>query len=227
MKIWDMPKEERPREKLIYSNPATLSTSELIALIIRTGNKDKSAIQLADDVIALGYDLEGLGNVDVKELLSIEGIGLSKACSIAASIELGRRVLLSERETRSLVRGANDAANILMNQLKYEKREHLVELLLNVKGEVEANYTVSIGELSATSVHPREVFNPAIRKGSAGIIVAHNHPSGDPTPSDEDILATERLLEASKIIGISLVDHVIIGHNSYVSLRAEGVIKDW
>lgn len=222
-----MPEEERPQEKLVYSSPADLSTSELLALIIRTGNRSKSAVQLAEDILAYSESFDGLGNVDIKEMLEIDGIGISKACSIVASIELGRRVLLKERESRQLVAGASDAAFILTNQLKFEKREHLVELILNVKGEVEATHTVSIGELAATSVHPREVFNPAIRKGAAGIIVAHNHPSGDPTPSQEDIEATERLLDASRIIGITLVDHIVIGHDSYVSIRAEGLIKDW
>lgn len=227
MKIRNMPQEERPQEKLIYSNPSSLSTAELLALVIRTGNRGKSAVQLAEDVIAYSSDYDGLGNIDIKEMVDIDGIGVSKACSIVASIELGRRVLLKERDSRQTVSGASDAASILTNQLKFEKREHLVELMLNVKGEVEAHHTVSIGELAATSVHPREVFNPAIRKGAAGIIVAHNHPSGDPSPSAEDIEATERLLEASRIIGITLVDHIIIGHDSYVSIRAEGFIKDW
>ncbi len=227
MSIHNMPEEERPREKLIYSNPSALSTAELLALIIRTGNRDKSAVQLAEEVITYSAAYDGLGNADVKELIELPGIGISKACSIAASIELGKRVLLSERDERETVRGSADAAAILMNQLKFEKREHLVALLLNVKGDIESKYTVSIGELSATSVHPREVFNPAIRKGAAGIIVAHNHPSGDPTPSEEDLITTKRLIDASEIIGITLVDHIIIGHNSYVSIRASGLISNW
>ncbi|MCF0141445.1 MAG: DNA repair protein RadC [Mogibacterium sp.] len=225
MRISKMPASERPREKLVYEDASRLSTSELLAILIRTGSRDKSAVQLAEDVLSYCADYGGLGNTDVSELVKLEGIGLSKACSIAAGIELGKRMIAADPDTRPVIKGAEDAARILMNEFKYEKREHLVELILNTKGEVEAKITVSIGELSATSVHPREVFNPAIRKGAAGIIVAHNHPSGDPTPSEKDIEATRRLVDASRIIGIKLLDHIIIGNGTYTSLRAEGFIQ--
>lgn len=226
MRIVNMLVEDRPQEKLLYSGAESLSTQELLALLIRTGTKEQSAVQLAEELLAVASNCGGLGQIDVKELLEVDGIGTSKACSVIAAIELGKRVAASRTEARSIIRDSTDAAQLLLAEFRDEKREHLVELMLNVKGEVEAKQIISIGELSATSVHPREVFAPAIRKSAAGIIVAHNHPSGDPTPSPEDIQATERLLEASKIIGIKLVDHLVLGYDSYVSLRAEGHIRN-
>lgn len=226
MKIFDLPREERPREKLLFHSPSNLSTAELVALIIRTGNQEKSALGLSEEIIAYSAELGGLSSVDVKELMKLDGMGESKACSLVAAIELGKRATKSTGETRYAIKNPSDAALLLIDELRDEKREHLVELILNVKGEIESKQIVSIGELTSTSVHPREVLSPAIRKGAAGIIIAHNHPSGDPSPSRDDISATTRLVEASKIIGIKLLDHLIIGKDSYVSLREAGYISD-
>ncbi|MCQ2567783.1 MAG: DNA repair protein RadC, partial [Mogibacterium sp.] len=226
MQIKNLPEKERPQEKLLYGGPGKLSNAELLALIIRTGTSEKSAVQLAEDVISYACEEIGdLGRADVKELTEIDGIGTSKACSIVASIELAKRIISdSGHEKRKTIRDGTDVAELLMQEMLYEKREMLIELLLNVKGEVESKFIVSVGELAGTNVHPREVFSPAIRKGAAAVIIAHNHPSGDPTPSDDDILATRRLIEASRIIGIKLVDHVIVGNGTFTSLRAEGVM---
>lgn len=226
MQIKNMPECERPQEKLLYGGVQQLSNSELLALIIRTGTSKKSAVQLAEDVINHSCEVLGdLGRAEVKELTEIEGIGVSKACSIVASIELAKRLISDPGgSNRKTIRDCNDVAELLMQEMLYEKREKLIELILNVKGEVESKAVISVGELSGTNVHPREVFSPAIRRGAAAVIIAHNHPSGDPTPSDEDIMATKRLVEASKLIGIKLVDHVIIGNGTYTSLRAEGII---
>lgn len=226
MQIKEMPASERPQEKMLYSGPGALSNAELLALILRSGNKDKSAIQLAEDVLAYSAnEIGGLGRAEVRELIELEGIGEAKACSIVAGIELAKRISADYfSNVKRTVRDCTDVVDLLMKEMLYEKREMLIALLLNVKGEVESKEIISIGELAATNVHPREVFSPAIRKGAAGIIVAHNHPSGDPTPSEDDILATRRLLEAASIVGIKLVDHVIIGNGTYTSLRVEGVI---
>ena len=226
MHIKNLPSQERPQEKLLFRGASCLSNAELMALVIRTGTNEKSAIQLGEDVISYVSSKVGdLGRADVRELTEIEGIGFSKASSIVASMELAKRLLGNSAFNKKIViRDSADVANILMEEMLYEKRELVIALLLNVKGEIESKETISVGELSATNIHPREVFSPAIRKGAASIIVAHNHPSGDPTPSDEDIIATKRLIEASKIVGINLVDHVIIGHRKYVSLKAEGII---
>lgn len=226
MHIKDMPAHERPQEKLLYSGVSSLSTAELIALIIRTGNGSKSAVQLAEDVISYASSEAGsLGRVDVKELMSIEGIGVTKACSIVASIELSKRIHeTSLSDNRAQITSAEDVAGILIRDLKHERREHLIEFILNAKGEIEAKLTISIGELTATSIHPREVLNPAIKRSASSIIIAHNHPSGDPTPSREDIESTSRMAEAAAIVGIRLLDHVIIGDNCYISMRRQGLM---
>ena len=225
MQIKKMPACERPQEKMLFRGAEGLSTSELLALIIRTGSRSKSAIQLAEEIISYSSAEAGqLGCAEVKELTRIEGIGISKACSIVASIELAKRFSEKGADRRRTVSGPGDVSDMLMDSLRYEKKEHLIALMMNAKCEVESRVTISIGELSATSVHPREVFNPAIRRSAAGIIIAHNHPSGDPTPSREDITSTARLREASEIIGIKLLDHIIIGDGKYTSMKAEGLL---
>lgn len=227
MRIKDIPQEERPKEKLMYAGAESLSTSELLALIIRTGNSSKSAVQLAEDVLAYSAkELGSLREADVQELTEIDGIGSTKACSIVASLELARRLLGRDSdESRISMKNPESVANLLMEDMRGLKQEHLVALLLNAKCEIESRITVSIGELTSTVVHPREVFRPAIRKGVAGIILAHNHPSGDPTPSQDDIQSTKRIMEVSKLVGIRLLDHLIIGDGRYISLRNEGYME--
>ena len=227
MRIKDIPQEERPKEKLMYAGAESLSTSELLALIIRTGNSSKSAVQLAEDVLAYSAkELGSLREADVQELTEIDGIGFTKACSIVASLELARRLLGRESdESRISMKNPESVANLLMEDMRGLKQEHLVALLLNAKCEIESRITVSIGELTSTVVHPREVFRPAIRKGAAGIILVHNHPSGDPTPSQDDIQSTKRIMEVSKLVGIRLLDHLIIGDGRYISLRNEGYME--
>lgn len=224
--IRDLPETERPKEKLMANGAEALSTSELIALIIRTGTRERSAVQLAEDVLSYSEtEIGGLGRAEVKELTAIDGIGATKACAIVASLELARRLRTGvSQEHRTRIREASDVAEMLDEELRHEKREHVIALILNAKCEVEAKVTVSIGELCSASLHPREVFSPAVRRGAAAIIVAHNHPSGDPTPSEEDIAVTRRLVEASRIMGITLIDHIVIGRGTFTSLRAEGVI---
>lgn len=227
MRMKDIPEQERPQEKMLYYGAGALSTPELLALIIRTGNMEKSAVQLAEDVLAYSSGVDdSLGRAEVRELMNLEGIGVSKACSIVASMELARRISSADKKRRGVyVKSPEDAADLLMDEMCQEKQEHLVELLLNAKCEVESRVTVSVGELTSTTIHPRDVFRPAIRKSAAGIIVAHNHPSGDPTPSGDDIAATRRLMKAADVVGIPLLDHLIIGRTTYVSLKKEGYME--
>ena len=228
MHIKEMPASERPQEKLIFSGASGLSNSELLALIIRTGTGDKSAIRLADEVIAYTNDnIGGLGVAEVRELTEIDGIGEAKACSIVAAMELSKR-LISDRRSASKyrLRDSGQVADLLMEEMMYEKRELFMTLNLNSRLEVESKSVISIGNVDSTPVHPREVFGPAIRRGAAAIIAAHNHPSGDPSPSAVDIEVTRRLINASEIIGIKLLDHVIIGNGCFVSMRTEGYFED-
>ena len=226
MHIKDMPANDRPQEKLLFGGARGLSNSELLALIIRTGTGDKSAIRLADEVIAYTSDNIGeLGMAEVKELTEIEGIGEAKACSIVAAMELSKR-MKSDRIARHKKRlgDSKEVADMLMEELADEMREIFMAINLNSKLQVESKSVVSIGNLDSAPVHPREVFGPAVKRGAAAVIVAHNHPSGDPTPSRQDLDVTMRLLEASKIIGIKLMDHVIVGNGRFTSMKAEGYL---
>ena len=225
MKIKKIPVAERPVEKLLTNGVSSLSNSELLALIIHTGSRDKSAIDLADEILAINFKgISYFGELTVEEILSINGIGPKKACSIMASLELGRRISVAPKYDKFVIKCSEDVANYYMPELRHKKKEYLKALLLNTKGEVEFSETISVGELSNTTVHPREVFNPAIKKSAAAIIIVHNHPSGDPTPSDDDIQTTKRLISVGEIIGIRLLDHIIIGDGKYVSLKSLGEI---
>jgi DNA repair protein RadC len=228
MHIKELPVSERPREKMLYNGAGSLSNSELLALVLRTGTGEKSAVQLAEEIIAYAdANIGDLGAAEVRELTQVGGVGEAKACSVVAAMELSRRMTSNHRITvRSRVGDSTEVADLLMQELMYEKREVFMSLNLNVKLQVESKHIISIGNISNAPVHPREVFGPAVRRGAAAVIVAHNHPSGDPAPSDEDIAVTGRLLEASRIMGIRLLDHLIIGRGSFVSLRAEGYIQD-
>lgn len=225
MQIKHMPVTERPQEKMIFAGPGSLSNSELLALVIRTGTNDKSAIQLAEDVLSYASSNVGdLGKAEVSELTEIDGIGTAKACSIVAALELSKRLVSGKVMETAVLTDCGDVAKLLMKEMMYESREIFMSIHLNTRLRIESKSIISIGNLDSAPVHPREVFAPAIRRGAAGIIVAHNHPTGDPSPSEEDIKVTERLLETSRIVGIRLVDHVIIGSGSYVSLKEMGYI---
>ena len=224
MQIKEMPVSERPQEKLLYGGVKGLSNSELLALIIRTGSTDRSAIQLAEEVISYTSDNIGdLGMAEVRELTDINGIGEAKACSIVAAMELSKR-LKSDRlaGSKQRLRDSRDVADMLMDELAGEKREVFMAINLNTKLQIESKSLISIGNLDSAPVHPREVFAPAVKRGSAAVIVAHNHPSGDPAPSSQDIEVTVRLKEASEIIGIKLLDHVIVGNGRFTSMKSEG-----
>lgn len=228
MQIKLMPESERPQEKLLFAGPSGLSNSELLALIIRNGTREKSAIGLAEDVLAFAAsDVGELGKADVRELMKIDGIGAAKACSIVAALELSKRLMTGGvKETLGKLSSGDDVVRIVMQDMMYERRELFIAIFLNTKLMVESKKVISIGNLEMTPVHPREVFGPAVRRGAAAVVVAHNHPSGDPTPSPEDIAVTNRLIESSHIIGVRLIDHVIVGKDNYVSLRDQGYIPD-
>ncbi len=228
MKIKKMPESERPQEKMLYAGAGCLSNSELLALIIRTGTDRKSAVRLADEVISYANDNIGdLGLAEVRELTGIDGIGEAKACSIVAAMELSKR-LIADRQgsVKVRIRDSRQVAEILTEEMMGEKRELFMALNLNSKLQIESKSVISIGNLDSAPVHPREVFGPAIRRGAAAVVVAHNHPSGDPTPSVQDIDVTKRLIKASEILGIRLLDHVIVGNGCFTSMKSEGYFTD-
>ncbi|TKH04726.1 JAB domain-containing protein [Peribacillus simplex] len=224
MLIRDYPKEERPRERFLQDGPQSLSNQELLALLLRTGSREESVLQLSGRLINSFKGLRLLKEASVEELTVIKGIGEAKAIQILASIELGRRINNLNDQDRYVIRSPEDGANYCMEEMRFLSQEHFVCLYLNTKNQVLQKTTVFIGSLNASIVHPREVFKEAFKRSAASIICLHNHPSGDPSPSREDIEVTKRLVECGKIIGIEVLDHIIIGEHKYVSLKEKGYL---
>ncbi|MDD3704703.1 MAG: DNA repair protein RadC [Clostridiaceae bacterium] len=221
--IKDLPEEEQPRERLARHGASVLSNSELLALLLGSGSKKENAISLAHRILIKEQGLRFLVDSTMEQLCSINGIGEAKAAQIKAAIELGKRLAAFELGVDKPVKCPQDVAGLLMEEMRYLKKEHMKLVLLNVKCNLISVEEISVGSLNASIVHPREVFNPAIRKSSASIIMVHNHPSGDPAPSSEDVSITARIAEAGKLIGIELVDHVIIGDGKYISMKERGL----
>ncbi|MCM3632448.1 MULTISPECIES: RadC family protein [Paenibacillus] len=217
-----LPHNQRPRERMISYGADALSHAELLAILIRTGTKNQSAVELATSLLQQCGSLRDLVDMSVEELTTIKGIGQAKALQLLAGIELGKRVARSRLGDVVTVRSPYDAAMYVMEEMRYLKKEHFVCLFLNTKNHIIGKETLSIGTLNASLVHPREVFRAAIRISSASIICLHNHPSGDPTPSSEDIQITQRLAEAGSLLGIEILDHLIIGDGKFVSLKEQG-----
>jgi len=224
MLIRDYAKNDRPRERLINDGPESLSTQELLAIILRTGTKNESVLQLSNQILKHFDGLRMLMNASVEEMISIKGIGITKAIQLLASFELGKRINRLQFEDRYSIKSPDDCAKYMMDEMRFLQQEHFVCLYLNTKNQIIARETIFIGSLNASIVHPREVFKEAFRRSAASIICLHNHPSGDPTPSREDIDVTKRLVECGKIIGIELLDHIIIGEHKYVSLKEKGYV---
>jgi DNA repair protein RadC len=222
--IRDFPQDERPRERLLVDGPASLSNHELLAILLRTGSKEESVLQLANRLLTQFEGLRMLKDATVEELTSMKGIGNTKAIQIMAAIELGRRMGRLRYDDRYIIRSPEDGAKFVMEDMRFLSQEHFVCLYLNTKNQVLHRQTIFIGSLNASIVHPREVYKEAFRRSAASIICIHNHPSGDPSPSKEDIEVTKRLSECGKIIGIELLDHLIIGDGKYVSLKEKGYV---
>ncbi|UJF36425.1 DNA repair protein RadC [Paenibacillus hexagrammi] len=222
MLIREVPADERPRERMLQYGAEALSHAELLAILLRTGTLAESAVGLARRILCESGGLRGLVDMSREQLTGIKGIGDAKALQILAGIELGRRLAKSALTERVTIRSPKDVAELLSEELRYLQKEHFVCLFLNTKNHVLAQETLSMGSLNASIVHPREVFRAAIKRSSASIVCVHNHPSGDPTPSPEDVSLTQRLVEAGSIIGIEVLDHVIIGDQRFISLKEQG-----
>ncbi|GLX69535.1 RadC family protein [Paenibacillus glycanilyticus] len=218
----NVPHEERPRERMMQYGAEALSHTELLAILLRTGTKQESAVHLAGKILKECGSLRNLLDMSMSELTAIKGIGPAKAVQLRAGIELGRRIVRTGQGEVVTVRKPQDAANYVMEELRYLKKEHFVCLFLNTKNHIIARETLSVGTLNASLVHPREVFRAAVKAGSASIICVHNHPSGDPMPSPEDITLTKRLVEAGELMGIEVLDHLVIGDGRFISLKEHG-----
>jgi DNA repair protein RadC len=222
--IRDFPEDERPRERFMKNGPQSLSNHELIAILLRTGTKEESVLQLSNRLLTQFEGLRLLKSATLQEMTEIKGIGQTKAIQILAAVELGRRVSNLAFDERYVIRSPEDGAKYMMNDMRFLTQEHFVCLYLNTKNQVIHKQTIFIGSLNATIVHPREVYREALKRSAASIICLHNHPSGDPAPSREDIEVTKRLAECGKIIGVDLLDHLIIGENKFVSLKEKGYL---
>lgn len=221
--IKDLPPHERPRERLLASGQAALSDAELLAILLRTGTSKETAVQLAERVLVEFGDLHELPRRTADELTSLDGLGPAKAVTLLAAAELAVR-LASRQRVALPVASPADVAGLVMEEMRNYRREHFRVVMLDVKNRVLGTEEISIGSLNASLVHPREVFRPALLKSCAGIILVHNHPSGDPTPSSEDLEVTRRLCEAGKLLGIEVLDHVVIGDGKFFSFREKGLL---
>ncbi len=224
--VRDLPPEERPREKLLLCGAAALSNAELLAILLRSGTRKKSVLRIAEEILAhiKEQGLAGMVHISVPELAKIDGVGRVKAATLQAAIELGRRLSVQQAARIEIIHGPEDAAHYAMPRYRFEQKEHFAVLLLNTKNHVLGMPEVSVGSLSASVVHPREVFRAAIDYAAASMILLHNHPSGDPTPSREDIAVTERLVKAGKIMDIPVLDHVVLGNERFTSFKEKGLI---
>jgi DNA repair protein RadC len=222
--IRDMPEDERPRERLLKYGPEALSNAELLAIILRTGTQKENVVSLCSRIFS-EYSLKQLSQANISRLTEIHGIGTAKAAQITAVFELARKLEGFTDEPKRKIRSPADVYSLLYPKMREQKRERLVALLLDTKNQVLREEVISIGSLNANIVHPREVFKAALMESCASVILSHNHPSGDPTPSREDIAVTEKLIEGGKLLGIDVLDHVVIGDGKYVSLKDEGFVR--
>jgi len=224
--IREIPTAERPRERLAMRGPAGLSAAELIAIVWGSGGAGRSALDLATDALVRHDGLTGLARATTLELEGIDGIGTARAAQLAAAFELGRRAVADWPTGRWVVRSPRDVADRLQLQMARLEREELRVVLLNTKNVVLRVTTVYVGNVSSSLVRVGEVFRDAVRLDAAGIVVAHNHPSGDPAPSPEDLHLTAEVIAAGRLLDVDVLDHVVIGHDAWVSLRDRGVTFD-
>lgn len=221
MKIKDLPRVDRPREKLVKYGPEKLSHAELLAVILGSGGRGMNAVELASKIFAkIGYS--SLAAATVADLKKLHGLGEARACEIVACFELGRRLLQDKKST--LIMSPHDVWEELKD-IRGHKKEHFAMFFLDSRNQEIKREIISVGTLNANLVHPREVFEPAIAHSAAHIIIAHNHPSGDPEPSEEDRIITARLTDAGKILGIEIVDHIIVAREKFVSFRSCGYLS--
>lgn len=223
MTVKELPPGERPRERLIEKGADALAANELLAVLLGSGTKGNSVMQLSQEILSEFGGLKAVSEATLEELQKIKGLGQAKAIQLKAALTLGKRAYGNRYRSRYKIQTPSHAYNYVKDDFLGEKREHLVVILLDIKGYVIKKHVVSIGILSNTLIHPREVFYPAIRHQSASLVLVHNHPSGDPTPSKEDLSVTESLIEAGKLMGIPIQDHIIIGDKGFVSLREVGI----
>jgi len=223
--IKDIPLDDRPREKLILRGAENLTDAELLAILLRTGTKGKSVVEIARDLINLHTNLAVLATKSYNTIAKISGIKKDKAAALLAAFEISRRILHQQRwYNQQSVTSPDKVAEIFIPLFKDEVKEKFTVVCLNSANKIIKFETISVGSLNASIVHPREVFKTAIENNSASVLLMHNHPSGNPEPSSEDIAITRKLREGGTILGIPVVDHIIIAGNNYLSFMEKGLI---
>ncbi|MBF0780052.1 MULTISPECIES: DNA repair protein RadC [unclassified Granulicatella] len=225
MLIKDIHKDAKPRERLLKYGADYLSEHELLAILVRTGGcKNNSALDLANAILQKFENLYNLTQVTPQELMTINGIGQAKAIELVATIELGKRMMLTKQEKHGQITSSQIAGKIFMHELQFLHQEHVLVVYLNTKNELIKKKTIFIGSANKSVAEPRDIFREAIKLGSVKLIIGHNHPSGNPKPSKEDILFTKRMIEAGELIGIDVLDHFIVGDKTYISLKELSLI---
>ena len=222
--VRDLPRQERPRERLQKFGAEALSGQELLALVIGRGIPKKSVMNIAQELLARFGNIKAISQATIEELSQIKGIGLAKAAQIKACFELGKREDLEPELKNFDIKDPEAVVKAIRASIKDKAKEHFKLILLNPRNKIIGISTISIGTLNASLVHPREVFKDAIMHTAASVVLAHNHPSGDPEPSEDDITITKRLIEAGKILGIEVMDHIIIAKNGFFSFKEKGLI---
>lgn len=224
LSIKELPSDERPRERLVKYGADALSNAELLAIILRVGTPEYSAIGLAEHMLGRFNGIRGIASASVEELSSIKGLGTAKSAQIKAMVELGKRLAATALDPRSAIRNPQDVVDCVMPFLRDEPQENFMAIFLNTKNEILKTRIITTGTLDSSLITPRELFREAMSMNSAAVIVAHNHPSGDPTPSREDIAITKRLCQAGEMVGIEVLDHLIIGDGRSLSLKERGMM---
>ena len=221
--IRDMADTDRPRERLIQIGAEALSTAELLAIVLRSGLQGENVLRLAERLLIQFDHLPGLARASVTELTAANGIGPAKAAEIKAALEIGRRLVASSPEERPRVTTPDDAFHLLKSEMMFQEQEHLRLILLDTRNCVLRTPTLYVGSLNTSVVRVGELFRAAIRENAAALIITHNHPSGDPAPSPEDINVTRQIVQAGKLLDVAVLDHIIIGHGRFVSLKQRGL----
>jgi DNA repair protein RadC len=222
--VRDLPRQERPRERLQKFGPEALSAQELLALVIGRGIPKKSVMNIAQELLTKFGNIKAISQATIEELSQIKGIGLAKAAQIKACFELGRREDLEPEMISFDIKNPEAVVKAIRTSIKEKAKEHFKLILLNPRNKIIGISTISIGTLNASLVHPREVFKDAIVHSAASVVLAHNHPSGDPEPSEDDIKITKKLVESGKILGIEVLDHIIIGKGGFLSFKERGLV---
>ena len=219
LRIKELPPSEQPRERLRDSGPAALSDAELLAILLRVGVAGTNVVQLSQQLLAERGGWPGLLRADYHDLCNRHGMGEAKTATLKAALEIGRRLLLTEHEQRVQIKSPSDVAALLMLEMSHLDQEHLRTVLLDTKNRVQVINTVYVGSLNASLIRVGEIFKEALKRNSAALIVVHNHPSGDPTPSPEDVLVTREMVSAGKLLDVEVLDHLVIGQGRFVSMR--------